>query len=216
MKTNLVIGLGNFGRHLCENLISLGNEVMAVDTDEACVNAVAPFVTAAQIGDCTSTEVLETLGVRNYDTCFVCIGEDFQNSLEVTSLLKEMGAKYVVSKAIREVQEKFLLRNGADEVIFPERDISEKISMRFSSSNIFNYLELSKDISIYEIPVMDKWIGKSIGQIDIRKTYNVNIIATKRGDETLLTPGPSHVFCEGEHIMVIGTDPDINRILRRI
>jgi len=216
MKSILVVGLGNFGTYLSQNLIRLGNDVMVVDKNEDRLAPLVSIAASAQIGDCTNPEVLETLGIRNFDTCFVCIGGDFQSSLEITSLLKEMGAKYVVSKATRDVQEKFLLRNGADEVIFPERDISEKISMRFSSSNVFNYIELTKDISIFEIPIMDSWIGKTIGEINIRQKYNVNILAIKQGDITSPLPGADHMFSANEHVMVIGRAPDVNRILKKI
>lgn len=216
MKSILVIGLGCFGSYLSRNLLSLGNEVMVVDKDEERVKPLLPYAVSAQIGDCTDPDVMETLGIRNFDTCFVCIGNDFQSSLEITSLLKEMGAKYVVSKAGRDVHEKFLLKNGADEVMFPERDIAEKNSMRFSTSNVFDYIELTKDLSIYEIPIIESWIGKSIGDIDIRQKFNLNILAVKQGGLIAALPGASHMFIEGEHIMVLGKADDVNRILKKI
>ena len=126
MKSILIIGMGRFGRHLCQNLAELGNQIMIVDQEEANLEEMLPLVVSAKIGDCTNENVLKSLGVANFDLCFVCIGTNFQSSLEITSQLKEMGAKYVVSKANRDIHAKFLLRNGADEVVYPDRDIAEK------------------------------------------------------------------------------------------
>ena len=131
MKSILIIGLGRFGTHLCQDLAKLDNEIMIVDKDEASLEDLLPLVVSAKIGDCTNEKVLKSLGVGNFDYCFVCIGENFQSSLEITSLLKDLGAKYVVSKANRDIHAKFLLRNGADEVIYPDRDIAEKLQSVF-------------------------------------------------------------------------------------
>lgn len=160
MKSVLIIGLGRFGHHLCKNMAELGNEVMIIDSDEKAVEDLAPIATSVLIGDCTNPEVLKNLGVGNYDICFVCIGSNFQSSLEITSQLKELGAKYVVSKATRDIQAKFLLRNGADEVVYPDRDIAEKSAKKFTANNVFDYIELSKDYSVYEIPPLKNWVGK--------------------------------------------------------
>ena len=133
MKSILIIGLGRFGTHLCMNLSKLDNEIMIVDECEERLEDLLPYVTSAKIGDCTNIKVLESLGVSNFDLCIVCIGNNFQNSLEVTSLLKDLGAKHIVSKANRDIHAKFLLRNGADEVIFPDRDIAEKLAVSLSA-----------------------------------------------------------------------------------
>ena len=133
MKSILMIGMGKFGHLLCMNMAKLDNEIMIVDEDEERLSDLLPLVTSAQIGDCTNVEVLKSMGIRNFDVCFVCISGNFQNSLEITSLLKELGASYVVSKAERDIQAKFLLRNGADEVIYPERDTAERAAKKFSS-----------------------------------------------------------------------------------
>lgn len=152
MKSVLIIGMGKFGVHLCKDMARLNNEIMVVDIKEDVMEEVLPLVTSAKIGDCTNTKVLESLGIRNFDICFVCIGNNFQSSLEVTSLLKDMGATYIVSKANRDIHAKFLLRNGADEVIYPDRDIADKIAIRFSADQVFDYVELADGYSIYEIP----------------------------------------------------------------
>ena len=155
MKSILIIGMGRFGNHLCRKMLELKNQVMIIDTDEAKLTSMMPVVTSAKIGDCTDVEVLKSIGVGNFDICFVCIGTNFQSSLEITSLLKENGAKYVVSKATRDIQAKFLLRNGADEVIYPDRDMAEETAMRYSADHIFDYIELDDEYSVYEIPVLE-------------------------------------------------------------
>lgn len=162
MKSILLIGLGRFGRHVAMKLDELHHQVMAVDKEEGRVEAVLPFVTSAQIGDATNEEFLSSLGVRNFDVCIVAIGDNFQNSLETTSLLKELGARMVVSRAARDVQAKFLLRNGADEVVYPERQLADWTAIRYSADHILDYIELDNDHSIFEVAVPDKWMGKTI------------------------------------------------------
>ncbi len=216
MKSVLMIGMGKFGHLLCMDMVKLNNEIMIVDEDEDCLADLVPLVTSAQIGDCTNVEVLKSLGIRNFDVCFVCISGNFQNSLEITSQLKELGAAYVVSKAERDIQAKFLLRNGADEVIYPDRDIAERVAKKFSSDHIFDYLELTDDYGIYEIPLLREWIGKSIRQLDFRVRYQVSILGIKRGEELDLLPGADHVFEKDQHLMVIGKKRDIDKILHRM
>lgn len=214
MKSVLIIGLGRFGQHLCQKMAELKNEIMVVDVDEECVEAVMPIVTSAKIADCTNPEVLKSLGVSNFDVCFVCIGTNFQSSLEVTSLLKECGAKYVVSKATRDIQAKFLLRNGADEVVYPDRDIAEKAAVRFSASHIYDYIEVNHGFSIFEIPVHRDWVGKSIKDVNFRAKYKASILGYKIGENTQLMPMADHVFRAEEHLMVIGKVEDIEELLK--
>lgn len=216
MKSMLVIGMGRFGRHLSKKLIELGNEVMIVDSDETNIEGMLPFVTNAQIADCTKEEVLRSFGINNFDICFVCIGTNFQSSLEITSLLKDLGAKKVVSRASRDIHEKFLLRNGADYVIYPERDVAEKTAVRFSTSKLFDYFELSKDVSIYEIQILPSWIDKSIGELNFRTKYGVTILATKVGEVVNPIPSPQHIFSENEHLMILGRHEDVDKLLKII
>lgn len=216
MKSILVIGMGKFGHHLCRNLVDLGNEVMIVDTNQAVMDDLIPFVTSAKIGDCTNPDVLKSLGVGNFDICFVCVGTNFQSSLEITSQLKDMGAKYVVSKANRDIHAKFLLRNGADEVIYPDRDIAEKIAMKFSANHVFDYIELTPEYSIFEIPTLPAWYGKSIREVNCRAKYHINIIGVKEGEETSLLPGPDYVFEKDVHLLVLGHNQDVDRLLKKI
>ena len=216
MKSILIIGMGKFGHHLCDNLIALGNDVMAVDEREECVTDLIYKVTNVQIGDCTNPQVIKSLGVGNFDLVFVCIGANFQNSLEVTNLVKEMGAKYVISKANRDVHAKFLLKNGADEVIYPDRDIAEKVAKRFSVDHVFDYVQLDDKYSIYEIPPCKEWIGHTITAVNVRQNYHVNILGVKKGDTTDIMPAPDYEFKEDEHLMVLGTSESVQKILKQM
>lgn len=214
MKSILVIGIGRFGRHLSHKLIELGNEVMMVDIEEENLREFLHLATSVQIGDCTKEEVLRSLGVSNFDLCFVCMGTNFQSSLEITSLLKDLGAKHVISKASRDIHVKFLLRNGADEVIDPERDMAEKLAVRYSENNLFNYIELTKDVSIYEITPADNWIGQTIKEVNFRAKYHVSILATKAGEKVVPLPSVDHIFKMDEHLIVMGHYNDVERILK--
>lgn len=179
MKSILLIGLGRFGRHIAIKLDELNHQVMAVDNNESRVEAVLPYVRNAQIGDATNEDFIRSLGVHNFDVCIVAIGDNFQSSLETTSLLKELGAKMVVSRAARDVHAKFLLRNGADEVVYPEKQLASWTAIRYSADHIFDYVELDEEHGIFEISIPDAWIGKTVGELDIRKKYNVNIMALR-------------------------------------
>lgn len=216
MKSILIIGLGRFGSHLCKDLSRLDNEIMIVDQDESKLEDLLPLVVNAKIGDCTNEKVLKSLGVGNFDICFVCIGNNFQNSLEITSLLKELGAKYVVSKANRDIHAKFLLRNGADEVIYPDRDISEKVAVRFSANQVFDYVELGNGYSIYEIAPLPEWVEKTIKDVNFRANYHANIIGVKIDGDMKLTPGPDYIFQKDEHLMVLGHQSDIEKIVKKL
>ena len=204
MKSILLIGINTFGSLIARRLYELGHEVMAVDRDEARINAILPIVTDAQIGDSTNESFLRSLGINNFDVCIVTIGSDFQSSLETTSLLKELGGKLVVSRADREVQAKFLLRNGADEVINPEKQIAEWAAIRYASNHILDYISLDSDHAIYEVSVPKDWTGKSIGQIDIRKRYGINILAVKHDGKMNLSITPEVILSEDLTMLVLG------------
>ena len=204
MKSILLIGLGRFGRHIAMKLDELHHHVMAVDKEDTRVDAVLPFVTNAQIGDATNEDFLSSLGVGNFDVCIVAIGDNFQNSLEVTSLLKELGAKMVVSRAARDVHAKFLLRNGADEIVYPERQLADWVAIRYSADHIFDYIELDEEHAIFEISIPGEWIGKTIGQLDIRKKYNVNIMALKTNDIMNLKISSDTQLLKDSTMLVLG------------
>jgi len=211
----LVIGIGRFGKHLAIRLSELGNEVMIVDKQEERVNELLSIVTFAQIGDCTNESMLSSLGVNNFDTCFVCIGEDFQSSLEITSLLKDLGAKYVVSKANRAIHEKFLLRNGADEIIHPERDAALRAGRKYSNNNIFDFFELTSDFSISEVLPPDSWIGKSIKQVNVRSKYNINIVGIKKNNKVMPITSVEYIFNLNEHLIIVGNLNENSRLFEK-
>ena len=212
MKTILLIGLGRFGRHVAMKLHELNHQVMAVDQDEEKVNRILPYVTSAQIGDSTNEEFLASLGVRNFDVCIVAIGDNFQSSLETASLLKEAGAKKVVARAARDIQAKFLLRNGADEVVYPERQIAVWTAIRYSSDNISDYIALGDDHAIFEIQVPDNWVGKTIGQLDVRKRHHVGILAIKQNGHFAMTViTPETCLPANSTMLVLGTNQNVQK-----
>ena len=211
MKSILIIGLGRFGRHIAMKLDELHHHVMAVDKEDTRVDAVLPFVTNAQIGDATNEDFLGSLGVGNFDVCIVAIGDNFQNSLEVTSLLKELGARMVVSRAARDVHAKFLLRNGADEIVYPERQLADWVAIRYSADHILDYIELDEGHAIFEISIPEEWIGKTIGQLDIRKKYNVNIMALKTNDIMNLKISSDTQLLKDSTMLVLGETKHIQK-----
>ena len=215
MKSVLIIGMGKLGKYLAEKMQELGNEVMIVDKNEDLIQELSPEFPDCIAGDCTNEGVLRSLGVNNFDYCFVSIGEESYNSLEVTSLLKELGAKCVVSKARRERQAKFLKSVGADEVFFPEKEIADKLAVRYNSEAIFDYVELTSEHAIFEISILKKWVGKSIMDLDIRKKYKINIIAIKKGEKIDPLPGGQYVFAPGDHVLVIGETSDVFALARK-
>ena len=214
MKSILLIGLGRFGKHVAIKLNKLGHQVMAVDSSEERVSDVLPFVTNAIIGDSTNEAFLSSLGVGNFDVCIVTIGSDFQSSLETTSLLKELGAKMVVSRASRDVHEKFLLRNGADEVVYPEKQLASWTAIRFSSDHILDYIELDGDHAVYEVMVPSSWHGKTVGELDIRRKYNINILGTRHNDKLDLSVTPNTMFTSEHTLMVLGTYRDVQKCFK--
>lgn len=211
MKSVLLIGLGRFGRHIAMKLDEMHHQVMAVDKNESRVTSVLPFVTNAQIGDATNELFLESLGVNNFDVCIVAIGDDFQNSLETTSLLKELGARKVVSRAARDVHAKFLLRNGADEIVYPEKQLADWTAVRYTSDHILDYIELDDDHSIFEIAVPEKWVGKTVIEADVRKKHGINIMAIKRSGKMDLSFSPQTRFMQDDTILVLGDIKNIQK-----
>ena len=214
MKNILLIGLGRFGRHIALQLNKLGHEVMAVDSNEERVNEILPIVTNAQIGDSTNTEFLKSLGIGNFDVCIVTIGGNFQNSLETTSLLKELGAKLVVSRAERDVQEKFLLRNGEDEVIYPEKQVANWAAIRYTADHIRDYIEVDDAHAIFEVEVPEEWIGKTVGELDIRRKYSINIMATKENGKINMAVSPETVLTDNITLLVLGAYKELQKCFR--
>ncbi|MDO4977412.1 MAG: TrkA family potassium uptake protein [Eubacteriales bacterium] len=211
MKTILLIGLGRYGKHIARTLNELGHEVMAIDTKEDRVDAVMPFVTSGQIGDSTDEDFMRSLGVHHFDVCIVAIGDDFQSSLETTALLKDLGGKFVVARAARDRHAKFLLRNGADEVVYLEKQLAKWTAIKYSSDHIFDYIELNKDYSIMEVDIPKRWLNKSIIDLDIRKKYGINIIAAKHDHKLNMEIGPNYILQENDTLLVVGKSTEIYR-----
>jgi len=215
MKSVLIIGLGRFGRHMAMKFIEQGNDVMAVERNEERADEMAPDIRNLQIGDATNEDFLRSLGVGNYDICVVGIGESFQTALEVTVLLKDLGAKYVVARATRDIYKKLLLRNGADHVVYAEREVAERLAVRYGTgSSVFDYIELTPEYGIYEIGLPDNWVGHSILEQEVRSRYHVSILAIKRGQSLFPMPHPDYRFTEGETLMVMGAHKDIKALAK--
>ena len=213
MKTILIIGVGQFGSHIAKRMSELRCEVMAVDINEDRINEILPYVTNARIGDSTNEEFLRSLGVDNYDVCIVALGGLFQSSLETTSLLSELGAKRVISRATNDVQMKFLLRNGADEVVYPEKQMAMRIATKYASDSILDFIQLDNNYSIYEMKVPKDWYGKTLSQLDVRKKYRVNILTVKRRREVFI-PSFDTVMQTDDIVFVIGEIRDIQKCFK--
>lgn len=214
MKSILIIGLGRFGRHMAKKFSEQNNDVMAIDINEERINNVLSVVTNALIGDATNEQFMETIGVRDFDLCVVAIGDNFQSSLETTALLKDLGAKFVLARASRDVHAKFLLRNGADDVIYTEKETAERLAVKYGSDNLFNYIELNDEYSIYEIAVPSSWLNKSILKVNVRSKYGISILATKQGNNIYPLPKPEHVFTDSESLMILGKNEDVSRFIK--
>lgn len=213
MKSILVIGMGRFGYRLAQTMMELKNDVMVVDTDRAFIEDHADEFTDARIADCTRESALRELGVRDFDICYVCIGADFQASLQITSMLKDLGAKRVISKAGSDFHAKFLLRNGADEIVYPEMEMAEKLAFRHNSHNVFDFIELTDEYGVFEISVPEPWNGKTIRQLDIRNKYGANILALKHPNGTIdPLPSPDYVFGEDVHIVLACTNSTVRKL----
>lgn len=214
MKSILIIGLGRFGRHIAKELYKNDVDCFGIDIKEELVDISMPYLTNAQIGDASDGQFMESVGVNNFDCCIVTIGDDFQNSLVITNLLKELDAPMVISKAGNDTHAKFLLKNGADEVIFTEKETAERLATRLRYDNIFDCIELTDEYSIYEISVPENWIGKSIIDVNVRSKYNLNILATLTEGILSPMPSPNHIFTPYERLMVLGEIKDIKKVAK--
>lgn len=214
MKSILLIGLGRFGKHIAMNLSELNHQVMAIDFDEGRVNEVLPYVTYAQIGDSTNANFLSSLGIRNFDVCIVAIGDNFQNSLETASLLKELGAKKVIARAATDVQEKFLLRNGADQVVYPEKQLANWTAIRCTSDHILDYIELDDNYSIFELSIPSSWGGKSLLQLDLRNKYGINILGVRANGKLNMNVSPNTTLEKDQSVLVLGPQRAIQKCFK--
>lgn len=211
MKSVLLIGVGRFGQRIAEKVVEMKHEVLAVDKYENLIDDILPLVTDAQIGDCTDKRFLSTLGIDNFDVCIVTIRNNFQNSLETTSLLKELGAKKVVSVATNDVHEKFLLRNGADFVIYPEKQLATWTALKLTSDNVYDYIKIDDKYSIFEVSIPDSWAGKTVGHLSVRQKHGINILGIKSEGQLDITITPDTVLTKEEHLLVLGSFKDIKK-----
>ena len=213
MKSVLVIGIGRFGYHLIDQLNKAGDEIMAVDSSEERITPVLGMVTSSLIGDATHEQFIRSLGVETFDVCFVAIGDNFQSSLETTALLKDCGAKYIVARASRSVQKRFLLATGADSVVFPEKQVAEWSAVRYCSADVVDYLDYPGDFSIFEVKVPKAWIGKSLAELGVRNKFHLNVLSIRRDGEPILEFPADLVFQEGDTVTIFGADKDLKKHL---
>ena len=209
----LLMGLGRFGYHMAERMQELKDEVLGVDIDEDKVEQCLSCLTSAQIADATDENFIRTLGVRNFDVCVVAIGDNFQASLEVTALLKDFGAQFVVSRAAGEIHAKFLLRNGADQVIYPERDMARHAAVKYSANHVLDFFQLTPEYAIYEISAPKEWMGKSIEELQVRRKHHVNILAVRVGETVDPVVSPAYRFTGQESIFILGASKEVKPFL---
>ncbi len=209
MKSVLLIGMGKFGCTLGEMLLNMGDEVVIVDKNEAIIDSIAPKYEDARIMNCMMIDNLKTLDVPSFDVCIVAIAEDFQASLEITSNLKDLGAKRVIAKASTEIQRKFLIKTGADEVVYPDQDIAEKLAVRLNSANVINYIDLDAEYSIFEIALPPKWLKRKLAEINPRHKFGMNILTVKRGEEVIATLDGDFEFEADDQLVVFGNSEKI-------
>lgn len=211
-----IIGLNRFGSNLAVHLQQMGNEVIGIDADEKKVRRIADEITQAAIGDPTDEDVLRTLGVENADVAIVALTDDIQSGVLVTLMLKEMGLKRVIAESTSEIHGRILSRVGADKVIFPERDMGERLAMSLSHSNIMEYIDLSDEYSIMEIRVPSGWAGKTLGHLQIRAKYHITVLAFRdAGGNINLSPDPQKPLDGEGNIVVIGPNKSIEQIIKR-
>lgn len=214
MKSILIVGLGRFGRHMAHKFVEQGNSVLAVERNEERGDNAINIVPNIQIGDAANEVFANSLGVGNFDLCVIAIGDDFQTSLEITVLFKDLGAKFILARASRDVHRKLLLRNGADHVVYAEREMAERLAIKYGSKNLFDYIELTPEAAIYEMRVPESWYGKSILDKAVRTRYHISILATKRQDTIFPLPQPEHIFCANETLIVLGGKDAARELLK--
>lgn len=206
-----VIGLGRFGVSLASKLVEAGQEVLGVDKSEERVEDAHPYVTHAIIADSTDAEALKSMGVRNLDTVIVAIGNDIQASILTVLLLKELGVRKVIAKALNKLHGQVLYKVGADWVIYPERDMGIRVAHQLLSPNVLNFIELSKDYSVEEIKIPDNMRNKSLREIDLRARFNLSVIAIRRESDINISPSPDETMAVGDVLVVIGKNKDLER-----
>ncbi|MDF2522245.1 MAG: TrkA family potassium uptake protein [Clostridia bacterium] len=218
MKQFVVIGIGRFGSAIAQRLYELGHEVLAIDVDEEEIQKISDKVTHAVTADASDENVLRSLGVRNFDVAVVSIGDDIQSSIIITLMLKELGVKYVVAKAQNDLHAKVLYKIGADRVVFPERDMGERVAHNLIATNILESIELSPDFSIIEFKIPHAWVGKNLRDLNLRVKYGVNVVAIKDAvtDQINATPMADDNLSEESVLVVIGSNEDLKKLEKKV
>lgn len=211
MRTFLLLGLGSFGNHIARELYDMHHQILGVDLEEEKVQRALPYLTDAQIGDTTDRTFLKSLGIQNFDVCIVTIGENFESSIITVVLLKELGARKIIARASHGIQERLLLHNGADEVIYPARQLAAWTAIRCSSDKILDYTELDDDYSIYELTVPEQWDGKSLLALELRSKYGINILGIRREGKLSMNITPDTVFHSGTSVLLLGPQESVKK-----
>lgn len=214
MKNVLLIGLGRFGRHMAQKLHDLNHQVLAIDKDERRIQDAMAYVTNAEIGDATDPALIDALGVQEFDLCVITMAHDLQASLEITSLLKKRGAPFVLVRVARDAHAQFLLACGADEIIYPEKQMADWAAVRYSGDHIFDYIRLSPEYAIYETEIPESWIGHTVVELAVRQRYRLNVLAIRRDGVVEPMPGPNHRFSRDERVILLGSDKDVQKYLK--
>lgn len=205
LKNIIVVGMGRFGKSLALTLIQKGCEVLVIDVDEEKIAAVSQEMTQAVVANATDEETMKALGVSNFDGAVVSIGTDIQANILATLILKELGVGYVLSKAISKLHSRLLEKVGADRIVFPESDMGIRVAQNLLSSNVIDYIELSPDYSLIEVVASPRFVGKSLSTLDLRRRFEVNVMAIKKKDgEIMVNPRAEDVIGEGDILIVIG------------
>ena len=214
MKNILLIGLGRFGRHMAQTLSDLHHQVLVIDKDEHKVQEAMSYVTNAEIGDATDPALIDALGVKDFDLCVVTMSHDLQASLEITALLKEKGAPFVLVRVSRDTHAHFLLSCGADEIIYPEKQMADWAAVRYSDDHVYDYTRLSPDHAIYETEIPETWVGHTMVDLGVRQRSRLNILAVRRNGDVDPMPSPSYQFRANDHVVLLGSDKDVQKFLR--
>lgn len=209
MNSYLVLGLGRFGMAFAKTMSNLGHDVLGVDQNPQVIQDVSDELAHVISSEISNEDFLKSIGVSNFDACVVAIGSDLQSSILTTALLKELGAKYIISKAQNDLHAKVLMTVGANRVIFPERDMAIRVANNLASHNIIDSIQLSGDHSIMETNIPDRWVGRTITELGIRAKYRVNILAVRKGDELNISPGADYIFKEGDVVSIMGKNKDL-------
>ena len=211
-KTYAVFGLGRYGAAVARELVENGKEVIAVDMSQRIVNDASAYLPVCKCADVTDAEVITRLGIGNIDTVIICMAGNLEASVMAVTLCKEAGVNTVIAKCSNEMQQKILLRVGADRVVFPENESGIRLAKNLLSSGFIDMISLSKDVSMVEIDVKSEWIGKNLIELNLRKKYGFNIVAIKKGDKVNVNVNPEQVLDSETTLIVIANTSKLAKL----